>query len=800
MLSNYIKIAFRNLLRFKGYTLINFIGLSIGLTVGILIMLFAINETSFDQMHSKADRIYRTVTLTDDSSAEDGYAGMGWGVGHELRTKYPEVESVVYFKSAFSLNVFDQGKQYEHKLYFASNDFFNVFSFDVLEGDAGKALAKPNSVVITKEMKERYFGKAEALGKLVALSDSSEYEVTAVLDDLPANSHLQFDMLLSFTTYEQMNPYFTYSGGWGNLNVFNYVLLKPDVDVQKFKAKVRNIYLDNAGEMLQSFGASWYVGVEPLNDIYLRSNISNPFGPNGSWSQVVLVISIAVFIIILACINFINLTTARSVYRAKEVGLRKVVGSSRTSLFWQFLSESFFLTLLSFIVVVIILDIVLPYFNQLMGRSYSFSQLFSIQVIAAALILVIVVSFLAGFYPAIVLSGYKPISILSGKMQTSKRGVGLRKVLVVCQFVISSGLVLATLIVIDQLQFMKNQDLGFSKDQVLVLDLKRLDNAKSLQVLKNQLTGYTGVQSLAYTNALPGRPGWQGQVAIPEGFPDDKSVTTEYMAVDEDYINTLELNLLAGRNFDLSRVSDLDDGLIINEVSMKEMGWVEPEQAIGKKITSPSGYPKGTIIAVVKDYHGVGLQEKIWPKVMDYNPQAFSYLAIRLSTGNTGETISNIGNLWGDLFPDYTFDYYFLDQDFDRQYAHEERLISVLTLFTILTVVVAAIGLLGLISFMILSKSKEIGVRKVLGASSWSISKLLSKEFMILIIIANILVIPFVWYFGTQWLEQYAYHIELNLFIFPITILVTVCIAFLVVGVKTIRASLSNPVETLRAD
>ncbi|UII23118.1 ABC transporter permease [Fulvivirga ligni] len=800
MLTNFIKIAFRNLLRFKGYTLINLLGLSIGLTVGILIMLFVVNETSFDKFHQKSDRIYRTVTLMDESDDREGYAGMGWGVGHQLRTQFPEVESVVYIKDASFLNVLDQGKRYEQSLYFASPEMFEIFTFNFKEGDAASALEKPNTVVITKEMESRYFGNSEAIGKVITFSDSSEYEVTAVIEDIPVNSHIQFDMLLSFASYEKLSPNFTYSGGWGNLNVFNYVLLKPNVKVSAFRKKVEDIYNINAGEMLKSFGVSWRVGIEPLDEIYLSSNISNIFGPKGSMDQVWLVSAIAIFIIILACINFVNLTTARSVYRAKEVGLRKVVGSSRGSLFWQFLSESFFLTFIAFLLVIIILDMMLPFFNHLMDRNYELMQLLSLPVLSGAILLVFGITFLAGFYPAFVLSGYQPNAILKGNMSSSRKGAALRKFLVVFQFVISSGLVLATLIVIDQLNFMRDQELGFSQEQILVLDLTRLDNTRNVESFKNTLKMQSQISSVTFTNALPGRPGWQGQVAMPEGFPKDKSVTTEYMAVDEGYLNTLQLQLIAGRDFDLKSMADLKDGLIINETSVAEMGWSTPENAIGKKITSPSGYPEGTVIAVVKDYHGMGLQEKIWPKVMDYNPKASSYLALRLSTQNLSGLVHDIESSWADYFPGYEFDYYFMDDDFNKQYAHEERLINVLTLFTFLTIIVAAIGLLGLVSFMVLSKTKEIGVRKVLGANSWNITKLIFKEFIVLILVANLLVVPFVWYFGQQWLEQFAYHMSINLLIFPLTIIITIFMAMLVVGYKTIKASLLNPVETLRAE
>jgi len=608
-------------------------------------------------------------------------------------------------------------------------------------------------------------------------------------------------MLASFATYEKLSGWFSYSEGWGNFNVRNYMLLKEGFNIKDIKEKASGIYMDNVGDWLKEMGMEFYVNFIPLNEVYLKSDMPNGFGPKSSIEQVYLVSAIAIFVILLACINFVNLTTARSVYRAKEVGIRKIVGSTRSALFWQFMSEAFILTLIAFSSVAILVDFTLPFFNKLMGKTYELQSLFNSNVLLGLFILIVIVSILAGFYPAMVLSGYKPAEVLKGRMQSSAKGVRLRRWLVVFQFSISGGLVLATLVVLNQLDYMRNQDLGFDKEQILVMDATRVPGSASHDAFKNSLKSLSGVENVSFTNALPGRPGWQGQWAYPETIEEENQIDTEYMAIDENYISTLGLELIAGTNFDLNNKTELEDGLIINETTVREMGWQTPENAIGKKIVSPSQRPAGIVIGVVKDYHGLGLQNHIWAKVMDYSSQDYGrYYAVRFSTGQTSNLISNAKYLWGENLGDYQFEYFFLDQDFNRQYQSEERLMQVFIIFALLTIVIAGVGLLGLISFIVLSRIKEIGIRRVLGANASSIARLLSKEFVMLVIIANLITFPMVWYFGNKWLNDFAYHLDINPVIFLITLFITLFMAIATVIVQTIKAGRMNPVDVLKAE
>jgi putative ABC transport system permease protein len=802
MLNNYLKIALRTLLRFKGFALINLFGLSLGLTAGILIMMFVADELSYDTFHEKRDRIFRVLTqfYTPETGAGDtGSEGNAWPVGDVLRRDFPEVESVVYMKGGSFMLVNHNDKRTRQNIQFASPEFLHMFTFPLIKGDPSTALNDPYSIVITEDMERKFFPGEDALSKTMTLSDSVHFVVTGVMKNIPSNSHIQLDMIASFASYKAMFPSFSYDSGWGNINMRNYILLKEGVDAKAFAVKAYNIYSDRAADMLKDWGVQSNVLFEPMTDTYLRARSGNSIGPLGSIDRLYLVSGIAVFVIILACINFVNLATARSVYRAKEVGLRKVSGSSKTGLIRQFLAESFVLTAISFVLAIILTWFALPMFNELMGKNYSLLSFTNLTIVAGMIALLLLISSLAGFYPALVMSSMNPVDVLKGKVQTSARGVQLRRTLVIVQFVISSVLTTGTLIVLDQLDYMQKQDLGFDKENIMIVNLARAVPAASngRETFKNRIKELAIVDAVSYTNALPGVPGWQGQVAYPEGRSGKDAVSVEYMAVDADYVQTMGLEIIAGRNFDILRSTDVDNGLLINETAANIMGW-SVETAVGKKIESPSGYPAGEVIGVIKDYHDSGLQQKIDPLVMDINSNSSYMYAIRYRAADTKQLISGLEGLWKSSFPGYDFNYFFLDDKFNEQYRSEEKLASVFALFATLTVVIAAIGLLGLVSFMVVARTKEIGVRKILGAGTPSIVGLLSKEFVILVTVANVIAIPVAWYFAVDWLSGFAFRMSVNPMLFLWTLLSAVGLTLITVGYQTVRAALTNPVRSLR--
>lgn len=803
MLLNYFKIAFRTLLKFKGYAFINLFGLALGLTAGILIMIYVLDEVSYDKFHAKGDRIYRLTTAfyaagdTDQGGGEQN----GWPVGKILAREFPEVESVVYSTNASFLMVNHNEKRIRQKAHFMGPEFFDIFSFPLVKGNPQTALIEPYSIVITEEMEQKYFN-GDGLNKTLVMADTLNMLVTGVLKKIPSNSLIQFDMLLSFETFKLFNTHFSYDNdeGWGNINVRNYILLREGVDKQAFFRKAENLYMDRSGERMKSWGVTARLGFEPLPDIYLHSKAGNGLGSLGSIDRLYLLSGIAAFVIILACINFVNLATARSVYRAKEVGLRKVAGSTRQGLIRQFLSESFVLTIFALVIAIALVGLFLPVFNQLLNKQYEIATLTNMQIAGGIVILVLVVSMFAGYYPALVMSALKPVEVLKGKMQSSARGIQLRRSLVVFQFVISATLVVGTLVVLDQLRFMQQQNLGFDKDAILVVNSARVNspNANAFETMKNELKKLALVENVAMTNALPGHPGWQGQVSYPEGKTGDAAVSVEYMAVDEDYISSLGLNLIAGKGFSKDHEADMKEGLILNEAAVAAYGWASPQEALDKRIESPSGQPEGRVIGVVKDYHQLGLQQRIGPMVMDYAPNYGYLYAIRFKASDTQHLLGTIQSVWKKSFPGYDFNYFFLDEDFEKQYQAEQRLANVFTLFAIVTIVIAAIGLIGLVSFMVVAKTKEIGVRKVLGAGVMNITRLLSKEFIVLVIVANVLAIPLAWYFAGQWLNSFAYRTTLNPLLFVWTTLIAITITLLAVGYQTIRAASADPVKSLR--
>lgn len=805
MFRSYLITAFRTLIKFKGFAVINLTGLALGITTGIFILMYVLDELSYDQFHENAARTFRVGTDLADikTGAINGTLETnGWPIGALLKKDYPEVESVVYLRNGSNMMIQQDGKRFEQCIYYAGEDFFRIFTFPLKAGNPATALSQPNSLVITESMERKYFGNREALGKTLVFADTLSFMITGVMKDIPSQSHMQFDMLISFATYPTINREFSYDDGWGNLNVRNYILLKEGVDQHAFFAKARNLYMDYVKDDMKKYGMFMYVGFEPLYDIYLKSTRGNGMGPSGSIDRVYLVSGIALFVILLACVNFINLATARSAYRAKEVGLRKVVGSSRSLLVGQFLTESFLFSVLSFILAVALVGLLMPLFNQLVGKSYSIVSLLNLPLLIALLFLLATIAILSGFYPAMILSSLRPSEVLKGKLQSSARGVQLRRVLVIFQFLISAVLIMCTWAVQDQLDFMKNRNLGFFGEQVVVLDISKVpgSNPTRSASFKNDLKSFSAVDQATFTNAVPGKPGWVGQWAHATDKPADETIGVEFMTIDEDYLSTLGLTLVAGHNFDSRRSAELEDGLLVNEKTVAQMGWESPEKAIGKKIESPSGYPAGTVIGVVKDYHEFGLQKEIYPMAMAYRPNYSRYFAIKFNATETSSLLSGLQSLWKQHYEGSDFEYFFLDENFERQYQAEQRLGKVFMVFSTMTIIIAVIGLVGLVSFLVVSRAKEIGVRKVLGANIISITGLLSREFLVLVLAANIAAGGISWFLIEQWLQGFAYHTTPQAAGFIWTMVAGIGITIIAVSFQIIKAGMTNPADALRSE
>ena len=803
MLKNYLKIALRNLRRNKGYAFINIIGLAIGLAVCLLIGLYVRHELSYDRFHEKSDRIVRIGTnLQSPDGSSTKAASVGWPVGRILAAEYPEVKQVTYMRTFPSFSIERGGRRFFEGMLYADSSFFNVFSFSLTAGNPESALTRPYSLVLTEETARKYFGDDHALGQTLTLGDTLQFTVTGVAE-VPRTSHIQFDMLVSFETlctlYGRCASQF--ESGWGNLNVYNYALLQEGTSRASFQKKIEDLVMQRS-DQVRKMGYNVTLDVQPLENIYLRSNRQNDrVGPSGSITYVYLLAAVGLFVLVIACVNFMNLSTARSMERAQEVAVRKAFGSSRGALVRQFLGESVLVTGTAFCIAVLLARLALPLFNSLAGKTIPFASLVTPASVIMACVLALGVSFLAGSYPAFVLSGFRPAQVLRGSFSTSRRGPRLRKGLVIFQFILSCVLIVSTLVVLRQLSYMQEKDPGFNKEQVVVMDARQADSqvrAQKYETIKRQLTEHPAVQRVTATGATPGQSGWPAQMVFPEGHARDEGFQVEYLAVDRDYVETLELGVLAGRDFAEAVTSDEENALLVNETMAQQAGWETPENAVGKKITSPSGYPEGTVVGVIKDYHHHGLQNAIGPMIMDVNPGAFRVFALRIEPGRTADILAHMKNTWRQFFPEYAFDYFSLDESFARQYHNERRLAGIFGLFSTLAILIACLGLFGLAAYTAERRTKEIGIRKVLGASVPSIVMLLSKDFLKLVGIALLIAAPAAYYAMSRWLQDFAYHIELSPWIFLGAGLLALMIALATVSYHALRAALSNPVDAIR--
>lgn len=799
MLKTYFKIALRNLKKRKGYAIINILSLSLGLTGGIFMLIYALDEFSYDTFHQRGERIYRVNTVFVDSKTgnESFNSTNGWPIGKILASDFPEVANVVYTITWPKLDIKVTEETLSPRMVYTSPSFFDIFSFEILKGDPTSTLSQPYHAVITEEMELKLFNGNDGLGKEFLLADSIPITVGAVIKDSPKQSHIQLEILLSQATFERITGIEDYFSGWGNINMSNYLLLKEGTDAEAFKIKAKSIYMDYVGDMMRSWGADAFLSFEPLKDIYLKSEAGNGLGSLGSIERVQMVMGICLFTILLACINFINLSTARAADRYKEVGLRKVVGSSRMALIAQFMIEALLMTLIGLLFAVLFASLMMPVFNELVNKQYSLENLQKPGILAGIFILIGFISLFAGYYPAIHLSRLQPVTIFQGKFQPANNGLTFRKILIVFQFFISITLALGTIVVLNQLEFMQKKELGFAKDEIVIINSSKIPENR-LESFKNELGTIPGIQHITYSNGFPGRPGWMGQIAYAEGQPDNPT-SVEYLAVDQDYLNTLNLEIIAGRFFESERETDKLDGIVLNEKAVNLFGWENPEEAIGQKIISPSTTPQGIVIGVVRNYHQLGLQHAIHGIAMDWNHNYAYWLSVRFSPNLTNNLLNKIQEKWTTNFGDVPMKYLFLNEDFERLYQSEQRMSKMLRLFAGLTLVISSIGLIGLVSFMVESRTKEMSIRKVLGAKTSHIVLMLSKEFMVLVVVASLISLPVAWIFGKEWLQNFAYQSPLALSNFLIIICAALLLTLGLVGIQTLQAAYRNTVKGLRS-
>jgi len=804
MIKNYFKTAWRNAIASRAYTIISLSSLVLGITLFFFISIWVKKEWSYDKSFPDADRIYRVETnIQMQDGTTNSLPAVGWPVGKVLATDYPEIDNVTYMRDWLPIIHFKGTHFYEDALY-ADEEFFNMFQYQLSEGNAASALTEPFSIVISKKLKEKYFGNEQnVIGKVLMINDTIPYKITGVFKDLSAPSHLKFDMIGSLNTICALYPgdcKEEYASGWYDVNMYNYIKLKKHVPLAAAEAKIKNLILEKGKEAVEQTGFKSTLKLTPLTKIYLYSNMPTGVGATGNIKSVRFFLLIGIFILIIACLNFINLTTAKSVERAKEIGIKKVLGSNRKKLIFQFLTETALLCFAATIISILLMIILLPLFNQFLGEAFTTGNLFSLTNILLMLAIFLLLIPLAGFYPAWVLSSFKPISVLKGRFSHTASATLLRKGLVVIQFVISIAFIMATIIIWKQMQFMQNKNPGFDKNKILLVDVNKIPwqmRKNNAQIFKNILLAQHGISSITACFAVPGRSGWNSQMAWPEGKPKDAGLIVEYIPVDEDYIKTLGLQLEAGRNFRPGSKVDSTEGLIINETAAKYFGWSDTNNAIGKKL-STSG-KKGEVIGVLKDYHQHGFQEKINPIVLGISP-SINLFAIRYSAITPKQVTKDAQVAWNKTYKGYPIEYRFMDEDFQRQYEKEERFQNLFAIAAVLSIVIACMGLLGLAIYTVQKRVKEIGVRKVLGASATNIAALLSKDFLKLVIIAIVIATPLAWWAMNKWLQEFAYRISIHWWIFFVAGFLAIFIALVTVSFQAIKAAVANPVESLRTE
>jgi len=803
MIKNYIKIAYRNFWRNRSFSAINIFGLAIGIAVCFIILLFVQDELSYDRFNTNADRIVRVVFKASINGGKIFEANVMPPTAQTLKNDYPEVEEATRLREMGKPKVTFGNKTFKEGTFaFADPNFFKVFTLSFIKGDAKTALQQANSVIITEEMAKKYFGGEEAIGKVLDLNNHELYKVTGVIAALPSNSHFHFDLFGSMQNLsEAKDP------SWMSSGFFTYLLLKENYNYKNLEAKLPGMVEKYMGpQIAQSMGMSLSqfrtkgnelgFALQPLTDIHLHSNSNYELGPGGDIKYVYIFGAIALFVLLIACINFINLSTASASKRAKEVGIRKVMGSDKTELVKQFLLESVLLTFIALFIAFLLVQLALPVFNQLSGKGLSLG--YAIKPWAAFLSLGLLVGVLAGIYPAFYLSSFKPISIIKGKLGTANKSMGLRNGLVVFQFFISVSLIIGTLVVYQQMEFIHNKKLGYNKEQLLVLP-NSWALGKNEQLFKEQLLKDPRVVNATVSGYKPAGPTNNNNfLAYPEGRENQMMKTLRYN-VDEQYIPTLGMQMAAGRNFSKAFATD-SSAIIINEAAVKAFGLTN--KSIGQNITWAKGHTGEKvnyhIIGVVKDFNFKSLHEQVTPLLMVLNPE--SGLIFKVRPDDVSGLLSAMKQQWEKFNVEEPFTYSFMDELYNKTYSAEEKTGKILNIFTSLTIFVACLGLFGLAIYTTEQRTKEIGIRKVLGASVLQITNMLSKDFLKLVLIACVIAFPLSYWLMQKWLQDFAYRITISWWVFALAAVIALFIALATVSFQAVKAALANPVKSLRSE
>lgn len=793
MFKNYITIAFRNLFRHKEYTLINTFGLAIGLASAFLILLYIQHELSYDHNFKNYKRIYRTVATIHLHGRDEKFAATPASWGPAMTNEITGVDKFTrYYPTGRKLTVsFGEKKFYEEGIVNVDSTFFDVFHYKFLVGNSETALDEPYTIVITKNIAKKYFGDENPVGKVLKIDNQRNFRVTAVMQNVPSNSHMQFDMLVSFSSLRDimgMN-FFT---NWLSFNCFTYVLISPGTPEKQIEAKfpafIKKYYSDAA----QRYGITVKAGLQPVTDIHLYSHREYEFSKNSDITFIYILSAIAVFLLVIGSINFMNLATARYANRAKEVGIRKVLGAFRKQLIQQFIGESVFITFCSFFIALIIIETVLPYYDNFIGRKIEINFFNNLMVFGGLVILTLIVGVISGSYPAFFLSKFNPANVLKGTLNIGSKSSGMRKTLVIVQFTLSIFLLAGTFLVNKQLHFMETKNLGFNKNKLLVLQVHESTEAKK-KSFETELLKDPDIAAITNTSSIPGRILDKNAIR-PEGYADNQFTAEFDYRVGFNFINVLGIKMAEGRNFNEGIASD-SNTVVINQAAVESFGWKNP---VGKYIFYPGRNLKLKVIGVMKDFNYMSLREKIQPLILYPGKNFMNYMVIKYKGDNVKSVINYVKSKWSSFDPSRPIDYFFLDKDFDKLFSEENRLSNILLLFSSLAILIACLGLYGLSSFMTQQRTKEIGIRKVLGASLTNILFTLSKEYAFLVGISTVIAWTLVWYTMNKWLSNFAYHINVDIYNLLYSAFIALFVALVTVSYQTLKTAIVNPVNSLK--
>ena len=809
MLRNYLKIAFRNMAKHKVISFINLFGLTVGITCCLLIVTYIIHEVSYDKYNSKADRIYR---VTRSFNNKEGITSLHLGAvappfGPLLLNEFPDIEKVTRIFPVGTMPTRYEEKVFnERDIYFADENLSGIFDISMQKGDARTALAEPYSVILTEDIAQRYFGSEDPMNKVIRLNNKSNFKVTGIFKPFPGVAHLHPRIMLSFATLKDTAIYGERAlrTNWGNNAFFTYLLLPPNYPVKNIEARFPAFldkYMSNPGDSKPSSWTKLYL--QKMTDIHLTSHLDEEVEENGDIKRVYIFSAIALFILLIACINYMNLSTARSALRAKEIGIRKTSGAQRGEIILQFLSESVLITALATLLAIGLTWLTLPALNAAIGQTLSIQSLLTLKVIIPLLLTPFIVGIISGIYPALFMSSFQPVKVLKGLFKAGSGSISFRKVLVVAQFAISIILIICTAIVFQQLHFMQEKSLGFDKERIVTVGYDRsLDN--TYEAFRNELRNNASIKDVSRSSRIPSGRLLDEQGASTESGDSLRPVSADikYVSTDFDFVPTYGMHILAGRNFSRAFGTDTT-AFMLNAAAARALGLQHPEQAVGRNFEY--GGKKGRIVGVLDNFHFESMHQPIVPLVFAKTPEntpgfRYNFLSVKISGNNITSGLAHLENTWKKFLPQTPFEYTFLDEKFDQLYRSEQRQGTLFTSFSGIAIFIACLGLLGLSAFAISQRIKEIGIRKVLGASVSSIVTMLSTDFLKLVAIAAVIAFPIAWYAMHNWLMDFAYRISIQWWIFLVAGILATAVALITIGFQAIKAAMSPPVKNLRTE